>query len=522
MQMPKTDNLKSKPFSLSPKILTLYSHTCRLMKNDSFLSNLLIVLILFLYLLNVNGGHDWGGDFSMYIMNAINIVKGTPYSQTGYIYNPDVAFYGPPAYPPVFPVMLAPFISIWGINLQILKLPGIFCFIGVLIFLNNKILPKNLSLVSKFTYLIGLGLYPFFFFLSESIISDFPFLLLSFIALNRINDQLAPAANVPKNWGPYLVTGLLIYLACGTRSVGLTLLPVAFLFSLLQNKKITTSLVVTLCVALLLIAVQSLLIHQTGAYFDQFPKSLSGLISTIWKSIGYYLALFVGIFSIKNFTIDCIVFLIMVEGFVLGLIIHVKKGISSFDLFFLIYLTLLLVWPSFQNWRFLVPIIPLYFLYIIEGFDRLFGSIQLSWVRKTLPYILLSSLIIFYASTYIAAFPRPISDIEKKETQEIFQFIRTETNSDDVILFFKPRVLALFTQRKSVAMAVPAPNGDTLARMKELGVSIVILRLNHAIEYQPELSQLISTHPGNFQLLFENPEFRVFRAINLMSNNNIK
>jgi hypothetical protein len=514
MQMPKTNNLVSKPLSPSVTILTLYSYTYRLMKNGTFLSNLLLVLISLFYLLNASGRHDWGGDFSMYIMNAINIVKGTPYSQTGYIYNPDVAFYGPPAYPPVFPLMLSPFISIWGINLQVLKLPGIFCFIGVLIFLNNKILPKNLSLVSKFICLIGLGLYPFFFFLSESIISDFPFLLLSYIALNRINNQLAHSAKESLNWVQYLVTGFLIYLAYGTRSVGLILLPVAFLFSLLQNKKITTSLVVIFCVALLLIVGQSLLIPQTGAYFDQFPKSLSGIISTILKSIWYYLALFVGIFSIKNFTVQLIVFLIMVGGFILGLIIRFKKGISSFDLFYLIYLALLLIWPSYQDWRFLVPIIPLYFLYITEGFDRLFDSIQLSWLRKTLPYIMLSCLIIFYASTYIVAFPRPISDIEKKETNEIFQFIRTETNSDDVILFFKPRVLVLFTQRKSVAIAIPSPNGDTLERMKELGVSIVILRLNYAFEDQPELSQLISTHLGNFQLLFENPEFRVYRVNN--------
>ena len=58
--------------------------------------------------------------------------------------------------------------------------------------------------------------------------------------------------------------------------------------------------------------------------------------------------------------------------------------------------------------------------------------------------------------------PRSTTDLEKIETQELFQFVQKETFSDDVILFFKPRVLALFTDRKSLAMAIPDPGGDLL------------------------------------------------------------
>lgn len=493
----------------------MYLYVRRLIKSKAFLSNLLIALISIFYLLNVKGGHDWGGDFSMYIMNANNLVRGMPYAQTGYIYNVDVAFYGPAAYPPVFPLMLAPFISIWGINLQILKLPGIFCFIGFLFYFNNKILPKSLSPFSKIILIICIGLYPFYFSLSESILSDFPFLLFSFIALNRINNQPAYAGMNPKYLSQCLLTGLWIYLACGTRSVGLILLPVAFLFSLIQNKKITLSLMVTLLVPLLLILLQGLLIPQTGAYFDQVQKSLPELISVIAKSLAYYFVQFVFIFPFKNFYIMVVIFFIMFAGFVPGVKIHMRKGVSSFDLFFLLYFGLILIWPSYQSLRLLIPIIPLYFLYILEAFDTLIGLIKLPWLKKTIGYLLLSGIVVYYAFTYMALFPRPITDMEKKETRELFQFIQTDTNTDDVILFFKPRVLALYSQRKSVAMAVPAPNGDTLTRMQELNVSIVVVRKNYKTEFQPELSQFISTHPGDFELIYENPEFQVFKKIGL-------
>ena len=111
-----------------------------------------------------------------------------------------------------------------------------------------------------------------------------------------------------------------------------------------------------------------------------------------------------------------------------------------------------------------------------------------------------------------------MSNIEKNETQELFEFIRSETNSEDVILFFKPRVMALFAQRKSVAMIIPPPNGDTMSRMEELDVSVVVRNRNQEYGIQPALDQYIATHPEYFQLMYENLEFQVFRTSGLLSD----
>jgi len=110
-------------------------------------------------------------------------------------------------------------------------------------------------------------------------------------------------------------------------------------------------------------------------------------------------------------------------------------------------------------------------------------------------------------------FPRPISAIERAETQELFQFIKSKTDDEDVILFFKPRVLALFTNRKSLAMKFPDPDGDALGKMNGFGVDYVILNKNHSIEYQPELKHFINNHPLNFNLLFENYEFNIYKVL---------
>jgi len=476
-----------------------------------FSIGLLIVIISLFYLLNMQDGHDWGGDFSMYIMNANNLVKGLPYAQTGYIYNPDMAMIGPPAYPPVFPLMLTPFIAIWGLNLQILKLPAIICFVVLLVYLNARIVPKKLSFIYRILFLFSIGFYVNFFLISESINSDIPFLLFCYVALHRINTLLGPDAEKKANFLEHILTGVFIYLAYGTRSVGAILIPVALFISILNKKRNLLAIIINLSVPFMLIFIQGLLIPQTGAYFDQLPQSLPEMISVVQTSLNYYYKIFLNIFPLENYFLQSVLFIIMVFGFALGLISHIRKGISSYAIFFFLYLIMMLVWPSYQSWRFLIPIIPIYFLFIIEGMKMVLDLTKFVWLQRTFSILLLVGVVTFYAFTYAEVFPRPLSNIEKKETQELFEVIRSETNSDDVILFFKPRVLALFTQRKSVAMLIPPPVGDTLSRMNELEVSVIVRNRNQEYGIQPELDHFISTHPEKFRLIYENFEYQVFR-----------
>jgi hypothetical protein len=103
--------------------------------------------------------------------------------------------------------------------------------------------------------------------------------------------------------------------------------------------------------------------------------------------------------------------------------------------------------------------------------------------------------------------------MEKTSTKELFDFVKNETKPKDVIVFFKPRVLALYTNRQSLVIALPYPKGDPLSRMKEFGVNWVITRKTHPREYQPELIQLISENPDRFIPVYENEDFRAFRLV---------
>ncbi len=482
-------------------------------KNIDLIANIFIGVLAFFFLANLKGGQDWGGDFSMYIMNARNIVNGAPYAQTQYLYNLDTASYGPVAYPPVFPLLLTPVIAVWGVNLLALKAVGIFCFVGLLFYLYYKVIPGRLQPALGILYLVIAGLYPPFFVQLDRITSDIPFLLICAISLRQINDVTDSGKGDIGHWYQAVWTGVVIYLAYGTRAVGIVLLPVVFCLDLLRNKKIHLTTFIVLATASSLILLQYGLIPQTGSYFNQLPQNFYQVLLLLSRTLVSYFELIFSMFQSSHFFVQAVIFLVVLEFVVIGLLGRLKRGVSSYELFCLFYLAGLLFWPSYQEIRFLFPIVPFYILFCLEGFQTILNKLEAFpvWLLKALSLFLLLGFGFYYDSIYTGLVPRPASELEANSAQEVMQYVIRETGPDDVVAFFKPRVLALFTGCESVALAIPAPDGDSLGRMSALGVTYVIVRLDDVGDDQPEMLQLIHSNPLDFQLVYQNAEFGVYR-----------
>ncbi|MBI3533917.1 MAG: hypothetical protein HY072_00300 [Deltaproteobacteria bacterium] len=151
---------------------------------------LLILSLIFMgafHIATIRPGNDWGGDFGLYIEHAKNIVEGKNFVDTHYIYNPEMPFH-PKNYPPVFPLLLAPVYKIFGLNLTVMKIEIVLLFILSLtvffLLLKNEI---------PFYYLIILilviGLNPFISDRKDHILSDIPFILLSYLFLFFLNKK---------------------------------------------------------------------------------------------------------------------------------------------------------------------------------------------------------------------------------------------------------------------------------------------------------------------------------------------
>jgi hypothetical protein len=98
------------------------------------LAVVILTAIAVFYLVTIRAGQRWGDDFSMYILHARNIVQGSNYQDTGYLYDPFTAVIGPRFYPPVFPLALAPLYALFGLNLTSMKVEVICFFISFICF----------------------------------------------------------------------------------------------------------------------------------------------------------------------------------------------------------------------------------------------------------------------------------------------------------------------------------------------------------------------------------------------------
>lgn len=224
-------------------------------------SNILIITIIIIiglfYLFTIREGHDWGGDFSAYIHHAKNIVKGDPYQNIGYIYNPSCPTYGPKTYPPFFPLLLSPLYKYYGLNLTAMKIEVILFFILFLlaVFLVFK---DRLSFRYQVALVSIIGLNPYFWDFKDNVPSDIPFLSFLYLAFLFIH-RTYQCRKAGKSEAAYtLLSGFFIYFAYATRNVGIVILVCIFIYELIRFKRLTRFFILSSLTCLFLIILQNI------------------------------------------------------------------------------------------------------------------------------------------------------------------------------------------------------------------------------------------------------------------------
>jgi hypothetical protein len=96
-----------------------------------------ISITALLFWSGLTNGHDWGDDFAAYIMQAKSITEGrhSEFIEANRFTIEQSSYpIGPVAYPWGFPVLLAPFYALFGLNMIALKSVSIICFLLFLFF----------------------------------------------------------------------------------------------------------------------------------------------------------------------------------------------------------------------------------------------------------------------------------------------------------------------------------------------------------------------------------------------------
>lgn len=430
-------------------------------------SNLLLFVIIITSFIccifNLRKGHNWGGDFSLYIHQAKAIIQGgigqlAEMNKSIVAESSDHSF-SPTLYPWGFPIILSLVLKFCGIDYTAFKFLEIFFFCGALSIFYNLIRKTNkLNKTAALLIIALLGQSYFYINYTNNVLSELPFLFFiwsTLLFINNISDSNS------KEYG-YLtstITGFFIFFSFSIRTEGVGLFLSLFTAQIqyyysswktisIDVKRIVCFLLPYIVFIILYLLMMTILPIGFTSHFS-YRKFISK--DVMIDNILFY---FNGLSTVSGnfFSTSWIsIFLIISAS---GVIIRFKRDLPLISFLFFL-LILFSIWP-FHEYRYLLSIYPLLLYFFVHGILYLFDF------KDNIRYASYIFLVVMLAITILKNIENIqinynnkneiVEGPETPESQEVFSYIKRYTNNKDVIIFFRPRVMNLYTNRKSLAI----------------------------------------------------------------------
>ncbi|RMD57603.1 hypothetical protein D6833_13765, partial [Candidatus Parcubacteria bacterium] len=380
--------------------------------------------------LTLRHGHEWGGDFAMYVQCAANLADGRPYAETGYIYNPEYPTVGPPTYPPGCSVLLAPVYALAGLNLEAMKLVML---VSMVLFLWFAFLcvRRELSFGISIAVVALVGLNRVFLGDANAIGSDLPFMAILYLTIFLVQKAYDTPAGQPPSFRLFLAAVLCTFVAFATRTVGAVLLPAMLAHDLIRYRRITPWAVLAGLLFVVLAAGQSVFVHSDSAYLDQYNVGLGVFLvnaagyakemASFWHN-GYSKAL------------GALLFLAVTALALLGYGRSVRTRLTILEIFPVLYLLAVLLFPGYAGRRYLQPIFPLYLLFAAHGLNHPWLIQRAQW-RRAVFASLAVAVVGSYVSSYTQLELEVTEGVSKASSVEMFDYVRDHTSDRDVLIF---------------------------------------------------------------------------------------
>lgn len=459
------------------------------------------------YVLTLRAGHDWGDDFAMYLLHARNLVEGRPYAATGYVYNPAEPHLGPPAYPPVFPLLLAPLYQAAGLNLYVFKAFEVIVFL-LWLAVSYAVLSPYLAPGWRLAAVAVMGLNPSLWEFKDAILSDLPAALFSFCAVWLVQSSHSAEK---LSMARAALTGFLMYLAAGTRNTALALVPALLLFDLVRFRRITRFSAVAAAVCGLGLLIQRQLMDAGAGYWGLF-RADPGWIAA--NAASYVRALRTFWLNGYSHPVSYVVFAATLLLAAWGFWKTGWRVRGYLESFLLLHLLVLLPYSVPGLYRYLLPVLPLYVACTLAGLRDLAARSSPA-VRRALVTGSMAVAMLSYAGMYSRAHWREIREgIGDPDFLAVAAHIREQTPSDAAIAFLKPRVLSLVSGRPAATYPQHASPEQVGAFLRQFGVRYVLAtRLRHP-DFAPDAETLwpyLDRAGGSVQKVFAAGPYTLFR-----------
>jgi len=495
--------------------------------------------LVFLGFFGQVSGHNWGGDFALYIEQARNIAEGRSYDQVKYVWGA-LNQVSPPTYPVGLPLLLAPIVGHYGLALgpmfMLMSVLLIGYFAASFFYFRQRF---SAPVSAALTLVIALN--PFINAYKNAVLSDLPFAALALVSLTLFLCAYRDAetsehrpADAPRRtdqrWLWFaLGSGLALGLAGVFRVAAIAMFPAVLAYGALclvryRNLKRPATLIpwVVVSVAVVVISpfprdsLRGYVVATTGWTPSVAWANLRhywGVLGDLFPAWGYYARTAADpMAAAAHFNVRWIAIYAVASLAVTGLVrkLAILRKVEVDDLFLFSYLMMLASLALTGGPRYLLPVFPVYLGYFAGGIQAMLAARPFRPLRPIVAVVVVSLLA--YASVrlfeakdfHVAAIPDGPNTVE---AAEMIGAVKTQTPEDAIIIFRKPTVLALYSGRKSTG----GPNRDDFDAIDRWYREIGVTHLVEDLKAQALVSPYLAWRSRNDEVVWKNERFVLWK-----------
>ena len=441
------------------------------------------------------------GDYAHYLLHAKAIAEGRSYTDIGYIYTRR-NLVGPRLQPPGWPLVLAPFVAVFGTNSLVYR--GL---MAVLVATFGVI--AGVYVARRFGAVAGIatvGFVPLALetqYATGSALSDPLFCLLVWLAF------LVADSEAPPGWRRGTLLALLCAAALSVRIAAVALPPALLLYAVLRWRKESVKVVVPVAALLAAAGVAGVIALENVPFMDRTLESLLPDLQALRRLSTTYATAVASstLYPLSSNGGNDFYHLLAAVPMVVGAFLFVRhQWKTPAAAYILVYSGVLLLSPV-RDPRYAWPLYPLTAAVLSSGLLWLGYRFVRESARPVVPRFALASLalVALGASVQLSRVPARASLFSDPNTVSLFDWLKATSDTTAMrVVFTNPRVLTLETEIP--AMGIPFGEPDEI--VEEFGrksiTHVVVPRTNITRMAERNLGALVDRRPEQFPRVFAN------------------
>ena len=436
-----------------------------------------------LFFIGIESTHDWGDDFAQYLVEAQNIAKANPLYESKYVFNPINAEYAPRAYPPGYPLLQAPLIKLFGINLKVLFLE-LSVLLGITLFAGFSFFNRFFSKRSALALAVLVCYCPQVLALKYHLLSDLP--LMCFMTLYAWRRSLPQQGNSNS-----IYLALISCFAFLIRSQAIIILVAeccVLLYTILVQRKkyaeLKSSIYIVVNTVLLLMLLQVTLLRQLPGtlqfYLQLFSLRDASILDTLQKNSVYAYELLQSFFVLRSNSEFVLRFCyyaghLSIVLCIAGILLSRSSNNGIYALILLFNYLIIIFISVQQGVRYLLPILPFFVLFVALALRKMYLHFSLTKLSVPLLAVSAAYCLFNYASSLTTPYDTSHSPFTGADSIT-FTYLKKHLPQTAVVCSTKPRAIALLAGVKATTLSYTSAPADNKRNFDSLQVNYFLCR----------------------------------------------